>query len=47
MEDTDENTQARISAARNILEYSVKLTEQTDILARLDELEGQIGGEHG
>ena len=47
VEDTDENAQARISAARSILEYSVKLTEQTDILARLDELEGQIGGEHG
>ena len=47
VEDTDENAQARISAARSILEYSMKLTETTDILARLDELEGQIGGEHG
>lgn len=47
MEDTDENAQARISAARSVLEYSMRLTETTDILARLDELEGQIGGEHG
>ena len=47
VESEDENAQARISAARSILEYSMKLTEQTDILARLEELEGQIGGEHG
>lgn len=47
VEDGDENAQARISAARCILEYSVKLTETTDVLARLGELEQQIGGEHG
>lgn len=40
VEDGDENAQARISAARSILEYSMKLTEQTDILARLESLEG-------
>ena len=39
VEDGDENAQARISAARSILEYSLKLTEQTDILARLKSLE--------
>lgn len=39
VEDTGENAQARISAARSILEYSMKLTETTDILPRLDELE--------
>ena len=39
VEDTDEGAQARISAARSILEYSMKLTETTDILSRLDELE--------
>lgn len=39
VESEDENAQARISAARSILEYSMKLTEQTDILARLEELE--------
>lgn len=47
VEDTGENSQARISAARSILEYGLKLTETSDILTRLDELEGQIGGEHG
>lgn len=47
VEDTDENAQARISAARSILEYSMKLTETTDILTRLDELEAAMGGEHG
>lgn len=39
VEDGDENAQARISAARSILEYSLKLTEQTDILDRLKSLE--------
>lgn len=39
VEDGDENAQARIGAARSILEYSIKLTETTDILTRLDELE--------
>lgn len=39
VEDGGENAQARISAARSILEYSMKLTETTDILTRLDELE--------
>lgn len=46
VEDTGENAQARISAARSILEYSMKLTETTDILTRLDELEAAMGGEH-
>ena len=39
VESEGENAQARISAARSILEYSMKLTEQTDILARLESLE--------
>ena len=39
VEDRNENAQARISAAHSILEYSMKLTEQTDILTRLEELE--------
>lgn len=30
---------ARISAARSLLEYGLKLTEQADILVKLDELE--------
>lgn len=47
VEDKDENAQARISAARSILEYSMKLTEQTDILARLTELETAMEGKDG
>jgi hypothetical protein len=49
VEDTDENAQARISAARSILEYSMKLTETTDILSRLTELEAAMeeGERHG
>ena len=39
MEDREEQTQARISAARSILEYSLKLCEQTDILEQLRDLE--------
>lgn len=39
VEDRGEGSQFRISAARSILEYSLKLTEQNDILAKLQELE--------
>lgn len=39
MEDKDEPAQARITAARSNLEYALKLTEQTDILEQLRELE--------
>ena len=42
VEDGEENAQARIYAARSLLEYSLKLTESTDILNRLDELEQTI-----
>lgn len=37
--DGTENSPARISAARSILEYGLKLTEQTDIINRLEKLE--------
>lgn len=47
MQDADQNGQVRVSAARSLLEYGLKLTEQADVLARLDELERQIGGENG
>ncbi len=40
--DTEGNAQARISAARSLLEYSLKLTESNDILSRLNELESTI-----
>lgn len=39
MEDKDEQATARIQAARSTLEYALKLTEQTDILEQLRELE--------
>ena len=47
VEDVGENAQARISAARSILEYGLRLTETADILARLDELETAMGEEYG
>lgn len=47
MQDADQNGQVRVSAARSLLEYGLRLTEQADVLARLDELERQIGGENG
>lgn len=40
--DSGESSQFRISAARSILEYSLKLTEQNDILAKLQELEKAV-----
>lgn len=46
MGDATQNGQVRISAARSILEYGLKLTEQADILTRLTELETTIGGTH-
>lgn len=42
VEDNGESAQTRISAARSILEYGMKLTEQTDILTRLDEIEREV-----
>lgn len=39
VESEGENAQARIAAARSLLEYSLKLTEQVDILEQLQELE--------
>lgn len=45
MEDRDETGQVRVTAARSVLEYGLKMTETTDILARLNELETAMGGE--
>jgi len=48
VEDSDENAQFRITAARSILEYSLKLTEQNDIIAKLQELEAVVNErQHG
>ena len=38
MEDEEIPAQARITAAKSIIDYSLKLTEQTDILEQLREL---------
>ena len=42
MEDRSENGQVRVSAARSVLEYGLKMTEQTDILTRIQELEAAM-----
>lgn len=47
MEDATENGQVRVSAARSVLEYGLKMTEQTDILTRIQELEAAMEGEYG
>jgi phage terminase small subunit len=44
VEDREEDAQARISAARAILSHGIKLTETTDILNRLQELETAMEG---
>lgn len=38
--------QTRLNAADSIIRNALKLVETTDILARLDELEAAMGGEH-
>jgi len=40
-------SQTRLNAARTMFEYCHKLTEQADIIARLDELESQIKDDSG
>lgn len=42
VEDNGLDAQPRISAARSILEYSLKLTEQNDILSKLEALEATV-----
>lgn len=42
VENKGEVAQARISAARSILEFSLKLTEIADVLQRLDALEASM-----
>lgn len=45
VEDDGESPQFRISAARSILEFSLKLTEQFNIVSKLQELEAEMRGE--
>lgn len=44
MQDTEQNGQVRVSAARSLLEYAMKLNYETEILSRLDELEKSLSG---
>lgn len=39
MQDAENSPQSRITAARSVLEYGVKLTELTDLAARVEALE--------
>ena len=39
VEDNNQAPQVQIQASRSLLEYGMKLTEQADILAKLDELD--------
>lgn len=42
MQDREQNGQIRVSAARSLLEYSMKLSERMDVLERLDKLEESL-----
>ncbi len=42
LQDPEENAQARIQAARSVLEYAMKLTERIDITERMDALESML-----
>lgn len=42
VQDENENSSARIAAARTLLEYGLRLTEITDILQELSAVEGDI-----
>lgn len=47
MEDQDAPPQTRVNAAKVILEFSLKYSEMSDIIHRLDELERQTMAEDG
>lgn len=48
MNDDSQNGQIRIQAARNLLQFSLELDERENILARIEQLEKQIGDDaHG
>lgn len=42
LEDSEEPAQARIQAARSTLEYALRLTEQLDIVSRIQALENVV-----
>jgi len=45
MENEEQNGQVRVSAARSLMEFGLKLVEQSDVLDRLERLEAMVGGE--
>lgn len=45
MEDSEQNGQIRVSAARSLLEFGLKATEQLDIMERLTALEEALQNE--
>lgn len=47
MNDTEVAAQTRLNAARTIFDYCIKLTEQTEILKRLEALENAVQNEDG
>lgn len=47
MEDVDTPPQVRVTAARTILEFSLRYSEMADVLHRLDELERLINADNG
>ena len=47
MEDVDTPPQVKVTAARTILEFSLRYSEMADVLHRLDELERQIAADNG
>lgn len=44
VKDEDQPASARITAARSIMEYSLKMTEQVDVIDRMAELEKIVSG---
>ena len=46
MRDDAQTGQIRVSAARSLLEFSLKATEQLEIIERLKELETKVGDLH-
>ena len=40
--DSGESDSARVTAARSAIEYTLKITEQADILERIEALESEV-----
>lgn len=42
MENNEERSSTKVAAARAVLEYALRYTEVTDIITRLEKLEGEV-----